>query len=530
MSFATSPVSTWATSNVPYSTNSYVNALITNRDGKWGGAVGTGVTLSYSFPWADGAAASWGYNGETTANVKFGFSANQQNVTRAALQSWSNVANVRFEEVAETSTDVGVLRFGFTSQIETYWGHAYYPNAHLAQGGDVWVNPKNNKAWDAVSYDAMAVVHEIGHTLGLKHPFEGTVQLPKDLDYRNYTVMSYTNPEVAYTFDTEAQKWVFPINKPMVYDVLAIQYLYGANWSYRTGDDVYTYDPKRGFFDTIWDAGGNDTLDLSNFDTDLVLNLNDGAYSTARVANWNAKDNLGIAYGAVIENAEGGSGNDQITGNGADNVLEGNGGQDTLFGAAGNDTLIGGAGLNLLDGGQGFDIAMFRGVKNDYTATKNGDTIIVTAKDGSSVDTLVNMERVTFSDGILAFDTDGIAGQAYRLYQAAFDRKPDAEGLGYWIRQLESGKTIQWATDHFVRSDEFARLYGDSQTVDNIKYSELLYRNTLGRQYEQAGLDYWVGQLEKGAVTRDSMLEAFSDSLENKSNVAHAISDGIWFA
>ena len=522
MSSAISPDAGFTTSNVPYSTNSRINALITDYDEKWGGAVGTGVTLSYSFPWANGKEASFGYAGEPPGSISFGFSAHQQTLTRAALQTWSNVANIRFEEVAETSTDVGVLRFGFTGNVQDpYWGVAFFPSARWAEGGDVWVNPKFNQPWDTVSEDATALVHEIGHALGLKHPFEGAVQIPKDLDFLNYTIMSYTPPEGAITFDPETLRWGLLINKPMVYDILAIQYLYGANWSYRTGNDVYTYDPKRGFFDTIWDAGGNDTLDLSNFNTDLVLNLNDGAYSTARVANWNAKDNLGIAYGAVIENAQGGRGNDQITGNGADNVLQGNDGRDTL---------IGGAGRNLLDGGQGLDVAMFTGLRNDYTSTKNSGNVVVTSRNGSSQDTLSNIERLAFLDGTLAFDTDGIAGQTYRLYQAAFNRKPDAEGLGYWIRQLESGNAFQWATAHFVQSDEFTSLYGHSRMVSNVGYTELLYKNTLGRQSEKAGLDYWVGQLDNGLVTRNYMLEAFSDSLENRSNVASAISDGIWFA
>ncbi|MBD8556989.1 DUF4214 domain-containing protein, partial [Rhizobium sp. CFBP 8762] len=140
----------------------------------------------------------------------------------------------------------------------------------------------------------------------------------------------------------------------------------------------------------------------------------------------------------------------------------------------------------------------------------------------------INVEMPT--EPLLAFDTDGIAGQTYRIYQAGFNRKPDVEGLGYWIRQLESGKTIQWATDHFVRSNEFTSLYEDAKTVTNIRYTELLYRNTLGRPYEKAGLDYWVGQLDNGFVTRNTMLEAFADSLENRSNVASAIADGIWFA
>ena len=56
-------------------------------------------------------------------------------------------------------------------------------------------------------------------------------------------------------------------------------------------------------------------------------------------------------------------------------------------------------------------------------------------------DTLVSVERLVFSDVTVALDLDGVGGQAYRIYKAAFDREPDSGGLGYWIAQMETAWT-----------------------------------------------------------------------------------------
>ncbi len=131
---------------------------------------------------------------------------------------------------------------------------------------------------------------------------------------------------------------------PMLYDVAAIQYLYGVNTSYRTGDDVYTFAPDTPFFRTIWDAGGTDTISVSNFAKGCIIDLRAGHFSkitiesasrTWSVATYDGTNNLAIAYGSVIENAIGGSGPDSITGNDVANHLSGGGGNDIISGGVG---------------------------------------------------------------------------------------------------------------------------------------------------------------------------------------------------
>lgn len=133
----------------------------------------------------------------------------------------------------------------------------------------------------------------------------------------------------------------------MLYDIAALQYLYGTDTTYNSGNDVYAL--RSGDIYTLWDTGGTDTMDGSHITANMTINLNEGEFSTVGKAN-----NIAVAYGAVMENANGGAGNDILIGNDVDNVLDGNGGSDHLFGGAGNDTLYY-DGVDVLDGGTGND-------------------------------------------------------------------------------------------------------------------------------------------------------------------------------
>lgn len=137
------------------------------------------------------------------------------------------------------------------------------------------------------------------------------------------------------------------------------------------------------------------------------------------------------------------------------------------------------------------------------------------------------IERLEFQDGVLALDLDGIAGQAYRIYQAAFDRDPDIAGLSYWIKSMDGGESLLEVATGFLNSVEFAAVYGSD--ASNETFIAKLYENILGREGEAAGLDYWEQQLTSG-WNRAQVLASFSESGENVTGVAPAIADGIWYA
>lgn len=206
---------------------------------------------------------------------------------------------------------------------------------------------------------------------------------------------------------------------------------------------------------------------------------------------------------------------------------------DVIIGNDQSNFLVGNDGNDIIEGGAGRDFAAFwdRGQGDLQISGIGTDTVTVVDLVGDlSTDTLTNIERIVFGfDGVLAIDINGNAGQAYRLYQAAFDRTPDQDGLKFWINRLDrSEDDVMSASRHFLASDEFKNTYGTEDTVSNENFVELLYRHTLGREYEQGGYDYWVGRLASGDGTRSDLMAHFSESAENKDRVFDQISDGIW--
>jgi Ca2+-binding RTX toxin-like protein len=224
---------------------------------------------------------------------------------------------------------------------------------------------------------------------------------------------------------------------------------------------------------------------------------------------------------------------DSIAGLAGNDSISGAGGNDTLQGGDGTDTLVGGQGDDQIEGGSGIDFAAFSATSTDVVVSRDPATgfISVSGVDEGR-DVLVGVERAMFRDRTLAFDIDGNSGQAYRLYRAAFDRKPDLGGLGFYIWGLDSGVVdLQGAAATFFNSVEFKAIYGES--VSNEHFVELLYRHVHHRSPDAGGLDFWIGALvNQGGIygrtfSRAEVLVAFSESAENKAAVIGIISNGI---
>lgn len=177
------------------------------------------------------------------------------------------------------------------------------------------------------------------------------------------------------------------------------------------------------------------------------------------------------------------------------------------------------------DGGDGLDSFTIGGNRDTVTVSKATDGILTVTGATVGTDTLVNIERIKFSDGTLAFDDTGSAGQTYRLYQAAFKRTPDEAGLSHNVTLMDGGMSIYDMANAFIASLEFQNTYGVN--IDNTQFLTLLYQNVLGRAPDDAGLAGWLSRLESGTERKD-VLFGFSESAENKATVAPAIDDGIW--
>ena len=420
----------------------YIDSLLSGD--KWGGPVGHAVSLSYSFPWSNSTSASWAsnpsYSTLSEPSNAVALTSAQQTAAKAALAAWSDIAGLTFAEVADTSSNVGDIRIAWNSKTSTSstgtqaaaW--AYGPDSYYANGGDIWlsqptIGTRTASYWQASGYGYLTLIHELGHALGLKHPFESSPILATAVESRQYTVMSYTaHPHglfVQYTTNADGShswtSYTVEPDTPMLYDVAAIQYLYGSNLSYKTGDDTYSFDPSTAFFRTLWDAGGTDSISVANFTRGCTIDLQQGHFSKISIqsdppvgVNWQTRppvstydgtDNLAIAYGSVIENATGGSGNDTLIGNSANNSLTGGAGNDTLTGDAGNDTLDGGSGNDSLLGGLGNDTYIVEGT-DVVVENLNEGTDTIWSGTSYSLINAANVENLALS-GSAAVDATG---------------------------------------------------------------------------------------------------------------------------
>jgi hypothetical protein len=176
-----------------------------------------------------------------------------------------------------------------------------------------------------------------------------------------------------------------------------------------------------------------------------------------------------------------------------------------------------------IDGGRGLDTLVLSGNHTQYFINHTTTGFSITGNGVS--EWVTNVERLEFSDGFIGLDISGDAGQAYRLYQAAFNRVPDIPGLGYQTNALDTGLTLSQVAANFIASPEFQRTYGN---VDDTQFITLLYQNVLHRAPDPGGLQFHLDELHSGQ-TRADVLTHFSESPENQANVIGQIQDGMYF-
>ena len=183
-----------------------------------------------------------------------------------------------------------------------------------------------------------------------------------------------------------------------------------------------------------------------------------------------------------------------------------------------------------INGGLGLNTVNYFGTLSSH-ASINISANAATVSSGSSnynADDLINISRLSFSDTMLALDNGPTqtAGAVYMLYQATFNRTPDAGGLGYWIDKVDKGANIVTSVAQtFVTSPEFIAKYGVNPT--NASYVNNLYLNVLHRAGESGGVTYWNQQLNDGLVTKAVVLEQFATLAEGAALVAPTIAHGI---
>lgn len=374
---------------------------------------GEAVNVKYSF---DQLPLSF----EST-NIIVPLTDSEKQIIRLALSSISQVCNLTFTEMPSVSKSENNTLTIDKSKLSN---GTYDNQGHIGVGGlNTDTTFQNNKQGFASFTDTLTnpyayevVLHELCHALGIDHPHKGNGSGPvKDTAYigldpskpfqtipieemgKPFTLMHGTVNAATSLYPAYATTYITGLQ---LYDIATLQFLYGANLTYNSGNTIYKYGAAAtplqvnsadapsnfqnvktyGENESIWDGGGTDTIDLgdsvkSPYNNWInILNLNAGSFSSVYIDSsfiHKAADepnpydyNLSIAYGATIENAIGSNFADKLIGNDVANKLEGRAGNDILDGGLGADDMIGGLG------------------DDTYYVDQNGDTITEQANEG----------------------------------------------------------------------------------------------------------------------------------------------------
>lgn len=415
-SSAVSGVSVLASNSTPF-----VNSIISGDS--WDNSFVTyGFPSSMPSSYSSDSSLSYGWralNNEEISDFINVATAQNQYINTDLIQSYGT-ADINVSAVQQYSSEA----------------FAYYPGEDV--GGDVFLNRDggDENYYGVSGYGVFTMAHELGHAMGLDHSFEG-VRLNSAYDNTYYTAMSYTllgGYEVE-ALDEGSRYSTYTVdayrNELGIIDVAALQAIYGADMSTNAGDTVYVYNESERAFETasghyltIWDAGGTDTLDLSAAEYDSIINLNDYTLSSvsqrssfeeavdvAYAAGLTSQsaisfiqdfidglgneaflnhNNLGIAYGVVIENVITGLGDDSVTDNEVDNQIYTSSGNDVIY--------LGAGGYDYADGGEGNDTVVLNVNYADVERFVDNDGYHLLAEGFAA--TLVGVEAIEYLDVI----------------------------------------------------------------------------------------------------------------------------------
>ncbi|CTQ53595.1 Serralysin C precursor [Roseibium album] len=420
-------------SSFPYDTNT--NDADQGVDGLISGTVWDQTALTFSFPASASDYEANYYNSGALPTIS-GFNATQIAVTYNALDEYASISGLTFTELGDDAGEQKIdadLRFARSDDPGT--AYAYYPSDDPV-GGDSMFNTNGYNSPQIGNYQYHTFLHEFGHTLGLKHGHStsGPGAVPYELDSMEFTVMTYRSwvgKPLNYGYANET--WGFA-QSLMMLDIAAIQRMYGANFTTEAGNTTYSFSTSTGemfidgvgvgtpggnrVFRTVWDGDGIDTYDLSNYTTDLAIDLTPGGYSDFDVGGNFQRAMLDFGYAnnpvtyarghlfnalqfgsdvrSLIENAVGGSGDDSFVGNAADN---------TFHGGAGNDSFYASAGLDTYYGDSGSDSLFYDTLFSSFSFAVSGTFLQII---GAALETATDLvadtvENIVFSDQIWTF-------------------------------------------------------------------------------------------------------------------------------
>ena len=341
---------------------------------------------------------------ESYANITFvetvsGTSADLQFGT-AALGQLSGGAGTAGITYLNWDNDPGTTQFGWLDDVDVYLTN------------DDQDDPTSYELPEAGSFAYYVLVHEIGHALGLEHPFEDIIA-PIGTDNTRYSVMSYTD---GFSEDSEPMT-------VMPYDVLALQYLYGANTSQNSGDTTYDVtDYEEDSIQSIWDAGGTDTIDLSNLTSPGDWNGTRSEHSVDMNELIDLGAKIFLSGDMNLENAIGSSFADRITGTNTANTISAGAGNDVILSRGGNDYVTGGLGADEFVNSSGNDVFLGDGGADTAVGHLGQNQFF----GGSGRDVLLGGTNDDHLEG--GADNDLLSGDGYSQYFGGNDRLVGGDG------------------------------------------------------------------------------------------------------